>query len=63
MSQERIDAISARTVSGGGEIVKLLGEVCFYAPGSAAAVMAESVLNDRRRLLPPLPAHRTVRIE
>ena len=53
MSQERIDAISARTASGGGEIVKLLERgSAFYAPGSAAAVMAESVLNDRRRLLP-----------
>ena len=53
MSQDRIDAISARTASGGGEIVKLLERgSAFYAPGSAAAVMAESVLNDRRRLLP-----------
>ena len=24
----------------------------FYAPGSAAAIMAESVLNDRKRMLP-----------
>ena len=53
MSQDRIDAISARTASGGGEIVKLLERgSAFYAPGSAAAIMAESVLNDRRRLIP-----------
>ena len=53
ISQERIEAISARTASGGGEIVKLLERgSAFYAPGSAAAVMAESVLNDRRRVLP-----------
>jgi malate dehydrogenase len=53
MSQERIEAIAARTASGGGEIVKLLERgSAFYAPGSAAAVMAESVLNNRRRLLP-----------
>ena len=53
MTQERIDAISARTASGGGEIVKLLERgSAFYAPGSAAAVMAESVLNNRRRLIP-----------
>ena len=53
MSQERIEAISARTASGGGEIVKLLERgSAFYAPGSAAAIMAESVLNNRRRLLP-----------
>jgi len=53
MSEDRIAAISARTAGGGGEIVKLLERgSAFYAPGSAAAVMAESVLNDRRRLIP-----------
>ncbi len=53
ISEERILEISARTASGGGEIVKLLGNgSAFYAPGSAAAVMAESVLNDRRRVIP-----------
>ena len=53
ISKERIEAISARTASGGGEIVKLLERgSAFYAPGSAAAIMAESVLNDRRRVLP-----------
>jgi len=53
LSTEIIEAISARTASGGGEIVKLLEKgSAFYAPGSAAAIMAESVLNDRRRLLP-----------
>jgi malate dehydrogenase len=53
ISKERIDEISARTASGGGEIVKLLERgSAFYAPGSAAAIMAESVLNDRRRVIP-----------
>ena len=53
MSEDRIEAISARTASGGGEIVKLLERgSAFYAPGSAAAIMAESVLNDRRRVIP-----------
>lgn len=53
MDQATIEAISARTAGGGGEIVKLLERgSAFYAPGSAAAIMAESVLNDRKRLLP-----------
>lgn len=53
MDQDTIEAISARTAGGGGEIVKLLERgSAFYAPGSAAAIMAESVLNDRKRLLP-----------
>jgi len=53
LSDEQIEAISARTAGGGGEIVKLLERgSAFYAPGSAAAIMAESVLNDRKRLIP-----------
>ena len=53
MSEDRIKSISERTAKGGGEIVALLEKgSAFYAPGSAAAIMAEAVLNDRRRLLP-----------
>ena len=53
LDNDDIDAISKRTASGGGEIVKLLERgSAFYAPGSAAAIMAESVLNDRKRMLP-----------
>ncbi|SVB25668.1 uncharacterized protein METZ01_LOCUS178522, partial [marine metagenome] len=53
MDAEIIDAICKRTASGGGEIVKLLEKgSAFYAPGSAAAIMAESILNDRKRSLP-----------
>ncbi len=53
ISNERIKQISERTAGGGGEIVKLLERgSAFYAPGSAAAIMAESILNDRKRLLP-----------
>ncbi len=53
MPPDRIDAIAERTAKGGGEIVALLEKgSAFYAPGSAAAIMAEAVLNDRRRLIP-----------
>ncbi|MDC3310812.1 malate dehydrogenase [Candidatus Poseidoniales archaeon] len=53
LDEETINSISNRTASGGGEIVKLLERgSAFYAPGSAAAIMAESVLNDRKRMLP-----------
>ncbi|MBT4406846.1 MAG: malate dehydrogenase [Euryarchaeota archaeon] len=53
LDAETIDAISKRTAGGGGEIVKLLERgSAFYAPGSAAAIMAEAVLNDRKRLIP-----------
>lgn len=53
IAPDRIAAIAERTAKGGGEIVQLLGNgSAFYAPGSAAAVMAEAVLNDRRRVIP-----------
>ena len=53
LSDEEIAAICERTVSGGGEIVKLLEKgSAFYAPGSAAAIMAEAILDDRKRVLP-----------
>ena len=53
MDDETIAAICKRTAGGGGEIVKLLEKgSAFYAPGSAAAIMAESILNDRKRSLP-----------
>ena len=53
MDADTIDAICARTAGGGGEIVKLLERgSAFYAPGSAAAIMAESIVKDRKRLIP-----------
>ena len=53
LDESTIEAICQRTASGGGEIVKLLERgSAFYAPGSAAAIMAEAVLKDRKRLIP-----------
>lgn len=52
-TQERIDAIVARTRSGGGEIVALLGNgSAYYAPATSAIAMAESFLKDKKRVLP-----------
>ena len=52
-TQERIDAIVARTANGGGEIVKLLERgSAFYAPAASAVAMAESYLKDKKRVLP-----------
>jgi malate dehydrogenase len=52
-TQERIDAIVQRTRSGGGEIVALLKTgSAFYAPATSALAMAESYLEDKKRLLP-----------
>ena len=53
LSDQEVEAICQRTASGGGEIVKLLEKgSAFYAPGSAAAIMAEAILDDRKRVLP-----------
>jgi malate dehydrogenase len=52
-TKERIDAIVARTRSGGGEIVGLLKTgSAFYAPATSAIEMAQSYLGDQKRLLP-----------
>ncbi|MBX2820756.1 MAG: malate dehydrogenase [Rhodothermaceae bacterium] len=52
MDQDRIDAIVERTKFGGGEIVKLMGTSAWYAPGAAAAEMAEAIVKDSGRVLP-----------
>ncbi len=49
----KIDALTERTRKGGAEIVKLLKTgSAFYAPGASVAQMAESVIKDKKRILP-----------
>ena len=49
----RIDELVARTRNGGAEIVGLLKTgSAYYAPASAAVEMAESILQDRKKILP-----------
>ncbi len=52
LPSDRIDAIVERTKFGGGELVKLMGTSAWYAPGSAAARMAEAITRNQRRVLP-----------
>lgn len=52
LAKEKIDAIVERTKFGGGELVKLMGTSAWYAPGSAAARMAEAITRNQRRVLP-----------
>ena len=52
-TKERLDKIVQRTRDGGAEIVGLLKSgSAFYAPASAAVLMAESHLKDKKRVLP-----------
>ncbi len=53
LSKEKIDSIIERTRKGGGEIVSLLkAGSAYYAPGSAIVQMVESILRDKKRILP-----------
>ncbi len=52
IAQDRIDAMVERTRNGGAEIVKLLTTSAYYAPASAAVEMAESILKDKKKILP-----------
>jgi malate dehydrogenase len=53
LSKERIDALVERTRNGGAEIVGLLKTgSAFYAPSAAAVEMAESILKDKKKILP-----------
>jgi malate dehydrogenase len=53
LSQERIDAIVDRTRKGGAEIVGYLKTgSAYYAPGAAVVEMVESIVKDKKRILP-----------
>lgn len=53
LTKEQIDALVKRTANGGAEIVSLLKTgSAYYAPASAAVEMAESILKDKKKILP-----------
>ena len=53
LAQDEIDALVERTRGGGAEIVAYLKTgSAFYAPSSAAALMARAILNDEGRVTP-----------
>jgi len=52
LPKERIDAVVDRTRKAGTEIVGLLGTSAWYSPAWATIEMVESILLDRKRILP-----------
>ncbi len=53
MPAEKIEAIVTRTRNGGAEIVKYLKTgSAYYAPSASAVEMAESILKDKKKVLP-----------
>jgi malate dehydrogenase len=52
MAESTLEAIISRTAKGGGEIVGLLGYSGYYAPAAGVAIMVESILKDKKRVVP-----------
>ena len=52
IAEDKLNAIIERTKKGGGELVKLMGTSAWYAPGAAAAQVAEAIVKDQRRVFP-----------
>ena len=53
LSQEEIDKLVTRTRNGGAEIVKYLKTgSAYYAPSAATVEMVESILKDKKKVLP-----------
>ena len=49
---ETINRCVERAKGGGGEIVKLMGTSAYYAPASGTIMMVESIIRDKKRILP-----------
>jgi len=52
LPKEKLDAIVQRTRDGGAEIVNLLKTSAWYAPSAAVVEMVDSVLRDKKKILP-----------
>ncbi|HEY6119560.1 MAG TPA: malate dehydrogenase, partial [Pyrinomonadaceae bacterium] len=53
LPKDQLDAIVKRTANGGAEIVGLLKTgSAYYAPSAAAVEMAESIIKDKKKILP-----------
>ena len=52
LSAEVLDKVVADTMVGGATLTKLLGTSAWYAPGAAGAFVAQSIINDYKRLIP-----------
>ena len=52
ISEKRLDEIVERAKKGGGEIVQLMGTSAYYAPAAGVVQMVESIVRDKKRILP-----------
>ncbi len=51
-SKKKLQEAVQNTMVGGATLTKLIGTSAWYAPGAAAAMMVESILNDQKKLIP-----------
>jgi len=52
LKAEALDKVVADTMVGGATLTKLLGTSAWYAPGAVGAFIAQSIVNDYKRLIP-----------
>lgn len=52
LSAEQIEKAVADTMVGGATLTKMLGTSAWYAPGAAAAYVAESIMRDQKKVVP-----------
>ncbi|MDT8413976.1 MAG: malate dehydrogenase [Flavobacteriaceae bacterium] len=52
LSAEALEKVAADTMVGGATLTKLLGTSAWYAPGASVAYLVDSILNDRKRIIP-----------
>jgi len=52
LDKATIDRIAARTARGGLEITEMVGTSAWYAPGASVVEMIESILLDKKKILP-----------
>lgn len=52
LSQEQLKQVAADTMVGGATLTKLLGTSAWYAPGASVAYLVDSILHDRKRIIP-----------
>ena len=48
LSKEKLDGVIAETKVGGATLTRLIGTSAWYAPGAAAAFLAEAILKDKK---------------
>ncbi len=52
LSIDKISEVVKSTMVGGATLTKLLGTSAWYAPGSSIAFLVDSILNDKKKIIP-----------